>query len=246
MVSIILYSAHVYALVNIRAYISAFCFVYQQVTPKRLSRTSCGCSRRCFDRLSESCRKGLFDGFWKTANFDLQNAYLCGYVKVLPTKRKYTKAESRRHFSRVCYVQNGSVSERVCKTAFLSIFGISNGRLGRALETQTSSGGMPHTDQRGRHKPPNKTPPEKLELVKEHIESFPAYESHYSRKDNPNRKYLSPSLSISKMYQLFKDFCSDRRSEPVSEWKYRQIFNTHFNYTFGRYVYTVVVVVRCA
>ena len=235
MVSIILYSAHVYALVNIRAYISAFCFVYQQVTPKRLSRTSCGCSRRCFDRLSESC------GFWKTANFDLQNAYLCGYVKVLPTKRKYTKAESHRHFSRVCYVQNGSVSERVCKTAFLSIFGISNGRLGRALETQTSSGGVPHTDQRGRHEPPNKTPPEKLELVKEHIESFPAYESHYSRKDNPNRKYLSPSLSISKMY-----FCSDRRSEPVSEWKYRQIFNTHFNYTFGRYVYTVVVVVRCA
>ena len=233
-----------YALVNIRAYISAFCFVYQQVTPKRPSRTSCGCSRRCFDRLSESCRKGLFDGFWKTANFDLQNAYLCGCVKVLTTKRKYTKAEeSRRHFSRVFYVQNGSVSERVCKTAFLSIFGISNGRLGRALETQTSSGGVPHTDQRGRHEPPNKTPPEKLELVKEHIESFPAYESHYSRKDNPNRKYLSPSLSISKMYQLFKDFCSDRRSEPVSEWKYRQIFNTHFNYT---YVYTVVVVVRCA
>ena len=111
-VSIILYSAHVYALVNIRAYISVFCFVYQQVTPKRPSRTSCGCSRRCFDRLSESCR---------TANFDLQNgqnAYLCGCVKVLPTKSKYTKAEeSRRHFSRVFYVQNGSVSERVCKTA---------------------------------------------------------------------------------------------------------------------------------
>ena len=97
----------------------------------------------------------------------------------------------------------------------------SNGQLGRALEAQTTSGGVPHTDQRGRHEPPNKTPPEKLELVKEHIESFLAYKSHYSRKDNPNQKYLSPSLSISKMYQLFKDFCSDRRSEPVSECKHR-------------------------
>ena len=231
-IRLIQYSAHVYALVNIRAYISAFCFVYQQVTPKRPSRTSCGCSRRCFQNHVE---RGYLTAFGRQL---ILTAYLCGCVKVLPMKRKYTKAEeSRRHFSRVFYVQNGSVSERVCKTA---IFGISNGRLGRALEAQTTSGGVPHTDQRGRHEPPNKTPPEKLELVKEHIESFPAYESHYSRKDNPNRKYLSPSLSISKMYQLFKDFCS------VSEWKYRQIFNTHFNYTFGRYVYTVVVVVRCA
>lgn len=77
------------------------------------------------------------------------------------------------------------------------------------MEAQASSGGVPHIDQRGRHEPPNKTPPEKIQLVKEHIESFPAYESHYSRKDNPNRKYLSPLLSISKMYELFKDFCSE-------------------------------------
>ena len=58
-VSIILYSA---ALVNIRAYISAFCFVYQQVTPKRPSRTSCGCSRRCFDRLYQNrVERGYID-----------------------------------------------------------------------------------------------------------------------------------------------------------------------------------------
>ena len=205
------------------------------MTPKRSSRRSCGCSRQCFDRLSKSCWQGLFDGFWKIANFDLQNAYLCGCVKVLSTKRKYTKAEeSRRRFSRVFYVQNGSISERVCKTAFLSIFGISNGRLNRALQAQASNGGLPHTDQRGRHEPLNKTSPEKLQLVKEHIESFPVYESHYSRKDNPCRKYLSPMFSFAKMHQLFKEFCSDKGKEPVSEWKYREIFNTCFNLTFGR------------
>ena len=89
-------------------------------------------------------------------------------------------------------------------------------------------------DERGRHEPPNKTPPEKLQLVKEQIQSFPAYESHYSRNDNPHRKFLSPMLSIPKMYQLFKEFCSDKGKEPVSEWKYREIFNTCFNYSFGR------------
>ena len=119
--------------------------------PKRPSRTSCGCCRRCFERISEDTRKSLFDGFWKTANFDLQNAYLCGCVKVLNTKRKYTKSvESRRSFSRVFYVQNGDVSERVCKTAFLLIFAICNGCLGRGLTAQAEQGGTPHTDQRGR------------------------------------------------------------------------------------------------
>lgn len=29
--------------------------------------------------------------------------------------------------------------------------------------------------------------------------------SHYSRKDNPNRCYLSPSLSLSKMYHLYEE-----------------------------------------
>ena len=82
-----------------------------------------------------------------------------------------------------------------------------------------------------------KTPPEKLQLVKEHVESFPAYDSHYLHKDNPNQKYLSPLLSISIMYRLFKEFCSDSGEEPVNEWKkYREIFNTSFNYIFGRFV----------
>ena len=204
--------------------------------PKRSTKTSCGCVRRCFERISEEKRKGLFEGFWKTASFDVQNAYLCGCVKILTTKRKYTKsAESRRRFSRLFYVPNGEISERVCKTAFLSIFAISNGRLSRALAAQVAGGGVPHTDQRGRHVPANKTPEEKIQIVREHIERFPRYESHYSRSDNPNRRYLSPSLSIATMYELYKEACDENNEQPVKEWKYREIFNTEYNLSFGRY-----------
>ena len=209
----------------------------KQVSPKRPSQVSCSCARKCFERLSETTRKELFDGFWRTANFDVQNAFLCGCVKVFETKRKYTRStDSRRNFFEDIYIQNGPVSERVCKTAFLSIFGISNGRLGRALSSQAAAGGVPHKDQRGHHKPSNKTPEEKIESVKRHIQQFPCYESHYSRCDNPNRKYLSPDLSISKMFALYKINCSDNEVKPVSEWKYRHVFNTSFNLSFGRFV----------
>ena len=83
------------------------------------------------------------------------------------------------------------------------------------------------------------------------MSKFPCYQSHYSRQDNPNRKYLSPDLSISKMYALYKE---EQGEQAVSEWKYRQVFNSSFNLTFGRYIgadycvqyclYTVVVCVQ--
>ena len=80
------------------------------------------------------------------------------------------------------HVQNGPVSVKICKQAFLKIHAISNGRLNRALKAVEKSGGSSHQDQRGRHEPVNKTPTGKIELVKEHIAFFPATSSHYSRK----------------------------------------------------------------
>ena len=80
----------------------------------------------------------------------------------------------------------------------------------------------------------NKTSASRVQYVKEHIESFPKYRSHYSRKDNPNHHYLSPSLSLSKMYNLYKDKCTEENQQPVSEWMYRKIFNCEYNLSFGR------------
>ena len=81
------------------------------------------------------------------------------------------------------YIKNGEISTRVCKTAFLRIHVVSNGRVDRALKAQASRGGCLHTDQRGRHTPGNKTDAV-IATVKAHVQSFPHYQSHYSRKDN--------------------------------------------------------------
>ena len=132
-------------------------------------------------------------------------------------KRYTTSAHSRRQYTRVFYVNNGGVSIRVCKTAFLRIHGISNGRLSRALSAALKEGGTPHQDQRGHHEPKNKTDATKLNIIDEHIESFPQYTSHYSRHDNPHRRYLSPELSITKMYELYREFCTENGHTPVTE-----------------------------
>ena len=100
--------------------------------------TPCGCSLHCCEKLSSAERRQIFDGFWSTANFDVQNAYLCGCVKVLDVARRYspTGARSRRQHTRVFYVKRGAVSERVCKKAFLNMHGVADGRLERALKAQ--------------------------------------------------------------------------------------------------------------
>ena len=195
----------------------------------------CKCRLKCFELVDEAHRQQLFYGLWQTTDFNLQNAYICGCVKVLSVKRRYTDspADSHRNYSRVFYVQNGPVPVKVCKQAFLKIHAITNGRLNRALKAVEKNGGSPHQDQRGRHEPVNKTPTDKIEL---HIESFPATSSHYSRAENPNRKYLSSQLSLSKMYLLYKEMCSSKSQEPVTEWVYRKVFNEEFNLSFGRYV----------
>ena len=200
-----------------------------------MGTTPCGCTLQCFDKIPEEQRKRLFTGFWETGDFNVQNAYICGCVRVLKTKRKYTKApSSRRKYSRVYYVKNGAVSEQVCKSAFISIHGISSGRLERAISAQIKKSGSPHTDQRGRHTPGNKTSDDDLAFIKAHIQSFPRYQSHYSRSDNPHRKYLSPELSVAKMYQLYMEKCRQEKRDTIcSEWLYRKTFNESFNLSFG-------------
>lgn len=56
-----------------------------------------------------------------------------------------------------------------------------------------------------------------------HIKSFPCYQSHYTRKDNENKRYISPDLSIKKMYDLYKQKCESENKSPVKEKYYYQV-----------------------
>lgn len=117
-----------------------------QVAGKVMNDCSCSCALRCFDVVTEAQRQKILSGFWELGNIDVQNAYLCGCVKVLPVKRHYTSTESRCGNTRVYYVNNGDKSVRVCKVVFLHIHAISSGRLTRVLANQAAHGGVPKLD----------------------------------------------------------------------------------------------------
>ena len=102
-------------------------------------------------------------------------------------------------------------------------------------------------DQRGKKKPANLTPEWKLNLIKEHIESYPTMESHYCRATS-NRKYLDAKLTLRKMYEQFCIFFASSHQSKLSppqknddtdscnrvpkENIYRKVFCNEYNLSF--------------
>lgn len=104
--------------------------------------------------------------------------------------------------------------------------------MNKAFENKNKSTGLyTNDDKRGKHEPANKLSEEETQVIKIHIEKFPVTESHYCRKTS-NRKYLDATLSISKMYALYKDVCKESGKIPRSLTTYKRIFCRDYNYSF--------------
>lgn len=92
------------------------------------------------------------------------------------------------------------------------------------------------------HNNPFKVPDKNFEAVLNHIDSYPVMESHYCH-EKTKRQYLEEGLNLRQMYQMYnKDIILENKDLYVSEYMYRNIFNTYRNYGFfvpkkDRFVY---------
>lgn len=170
-------------------------------------------------------------------SFSLQNAYLGGVVQQTAPRvkrRRYATSQLRNNSNtyRLQVERNNSVI--VCKKFCLSVLQISDGRLMRALKT-VASGNLPGTDGRGKAASKHKTTPDQLKVICDHISSFPANQSHYTRSHNPNRTYLADTLNIRLMFNLYIEHCAEISNHtPVNEHEhiYRRVLNNYFNIHF--------------
>ena len=72
---------------------------------------------------------------------------------------------------------------------------------------------------------------EMKQKIREHINSFRCRDSHYSRSESENRKYLPPELSFRKMWKLFvNDNPSCSRCKHTL---YHSVFSKEYNLGFG-------------
>lgn len=174
----------------------------------------CHCKKKCTNNVSIELRKRLFNQYWSMGSFVGRCALLISCIdqKRLPeTRNKYS-----------------IFGIEVCKRGLKRTLQINENRLSLALDKHLHSESLADGTGKttgGR----NVLPLSKREAVyRRHISSFPKYVSHYTRNQTDS-KFLSPNLSLSKMYELYKQQCA---GIPVSKSFYNRIFYDYFNLRF--------------
>ncbi|KAL4153089.1 hypothetical protein QTP88_000922 [Uroleucon formosanum] len=189
----------------------------------------CHCSNECHMKITQERQIQIFNDFYNLESLNMQTSYLFTIIKVCDKQRSYTQNPcSRRQKSRVYVLLDSSgIEVKVCKNFFQNTLLVSAGRIDRVLKNKGQKS-TPPSDRRGKGPSANKTSQEKIAEVKDFIEKFPAYESHYALHKSINRKYMSPDLNIIKLYSLY----TEQATNPVSNFVFRKIFNEEFNLSF--------------
>ncbi|CAG9773378.1 unnamed protein product [Ceutorhynchus assimilis] len=206
----------------------------KQIKEELLCREKCRLN--CSTRFTREDRMILLKEFY-SLDINSKNTLLFKSIHKHDVKR--VRKDSRKHKSAsyTYYVTLHGNIEKVCKEALCSLYQIGRKKIDIIKSRLNSGASAPPPDQRGRHlNRPHKIDDEVKQHVIAHINKFPAEMSHYSRNRNPNKKYLSPLLNLSKMYQLYLEECDQEKLPEkfrVKKSSYSKLFVTKFNLSFG-------------
>ncbi|KAJ8949696.1 hypothetical protein NQ314_008159 [Rhamnusium bicolor] len=211
--------------------------------PSRNMKAPCrNCRLKCTEKIDSESRKEIFTNYWALSDVNRQRDYIARFVEFKPKSRNRKRTHryeceveegSRRVMTFFYFLPNkdNTGKIKVCKKFFLNTLDISS-QVIKTVRNKMGNSGQIEEDKRGRVARNSKVSDETKRCVRRHINSFEAVDSHYCRK-NSNRLYLPPTLSVSKMYDLYLEFCKDNSiSEIASESIYRQIFTHEFNISF--------------
>ncbi|KAJ8896929.1 hypothetical protein PR048_002275 [Dryococelus australis] len=153
------------------------------------------------DKINASTISEIYTDYRKMNSRDVQRRYLASLLEIHMTLRTRTKNKSKSRRTITAHYNTQTFTSRVgvCKQFFLTGFGESRGFVNEIVKKKNASAnGIILDDQRGRHPPSIKRSEGYITLVRQHILSFPAYESRYSRRCS-SKLYLGSDLNFEKM-----------------------------------------------
>ena len=142
--------------------------------------------KKSFEKVKETERNELLNNFKTLADYEKQKAYLYLCIAKATPKRRRPRNNARaerggKTFSYTYQVLVDGNRIDVYVTAFKSFHGIGDSRLNK-IRSAFDTGSL--KDKRGHHQNHSHIPFEiKMQIIN-HIESIPARESNYSRKNN--------------------------------------------------------------
>lgn len=162
----------------------------------------CSCKNPGCKRITSEQKLLYFLDFYKLS-YNEQTLYLMKFIDIKePGRRRKGNSDATSRKLATFSYKLGSV--KVCKSTIIHTFSISSRRI-QTIQTNMKQGISVPKDKRGMHfNRPHSINNDLKNLVRSHINSFPRQPSHYSRHKT-EREFLSPDLSVSKMYREFND-----------------------------------------
>lgn len=188
------------------------------------------CRSRCKQKVSPEQRLAVFQQF-QSCDVTGQREYILRHISgKVPERRTGQNARRQRkqQFTYSFTIEDEVVN--VCQTYFTATLGISTTVIRTALQKKNDVG-MLESERRGKHGKQKRIDDSIRNQIRDHINLFPRVEAHYVRKDS-KRQYLQQSLTLSKMYKLYQDWCAENRFEVAKFWLYEDIFYDEFNLGF--------------
>ena len=152
----------------------------------------CSCKMKCVERIPEERRRDISIEFWSQHYNQRQN-----WIH----QHRPLKGEQKTSHSHLLPTHLGEL-RNVCQMFFLRTLRYTSNSV---LQSSSAGDMFAPKDKSGIRKPLHATPDHTLAVIDEHIESFHLSVSHYRREHAPNRRYLSPELTIREMHSLFKE-----------------------------------------
>lgn len=189
------------------------------------AQTICKCLKQlCSTKIDVVHQKEIFDAFYQNADWTQKTLFIRSSVKTSPVASKksalFPLLASKNRDINCSFVE---------LHFFLKCLQVSPARVYSAIgSTRNNPTGK---ENRGRGPPKNKATLQQKKWIKDFINQFPKYESHYCRKET-DRKYLSPTLNVITLYREFKrvmEFRQVNENDIPKENFFRSIFNTEFN-----------------
>lgn len=197
----------------------------------------CPCKLKCHLKIDEEQQHVHFESFYNFPDWTKKTLFLRSSIDRKEVDRKLAnltpiiQLKNRNYTYRYFLLDVAGVKQEVCINFFCKCLQINSQRVYRALNTVTTN--PTAKDRRGYQPSKNKSNERDKQYLKDFIAKFPKYKSHYGRNDS-DREYLAPNLNIRKMYREYVLVSEFRQRTVLSEYMFRDIFNTEFNLAFKR------------
>lgn len=177
---------------------------------------------RCAVRITPDIQKEIFERYWVLGSFNSRLTFAIRQMtsstpKIKTIKKNLSNPRNRNTtFNYFFLVNNENIA--VCKKCFQQTLDETE----RFMKTVQQKHRSPQTDicdMRGKQSSTNKLSEDEIMQVKIFLNDFPAYESHYTRRDT-SKKYFDYNYTIHKFFELY----TERYGNCVSESKFYKIF----------------------